>query len=180
MKDLETWRPVEGTDYEISDKGRGRRNGRILKPIKEKVYTRFNIYINHKCVPVYIHTLVAKAFPEICGEWFEGCCVDHIIPVSRGGGNEATNLRVCTRKENNNNPLTKQRMSEVLKGRKCPEKSIEGLHKPIIQMDIEGNIIREWACEKDACDTLGIRASSLSNALAGRSKTSHNYKWRYK
>ena len=52
----------------------------------------------------YLHQLVALAFPEICGEYFEGADVDHIIPINQGGGNEATNLHFCTRKENLNNP----------------------------------------------------------------------------
>ena len=45
----------------------------------------------------YVHREVAKAFPEICGEWFEGCEVHHIDcdPLN----NEAKNLIVCTKAE---------------------------------------------------------------------------------
>ena len=46
---------------------------------------------------VYIHRLVAQAFPEICGEWFEGCEVHHKDGNSLN--NEATNLIVCTKEE---------------------------------------------------------------------------------
>lgn len=44
-----------------------------------------------------IHILVAKAFPEICGEWFEGCHVHHIDhnPLN----NRADNLKVMTAEE---------------------------------------------------------------------------------
>ena len=44
-----------------------------------------------------IHILVAKAFPEICGEWFEGCVVHHINHNTKD--NRAENLKVCSRKE---------------------------------------------------------------------------------
>lgn len=40
-------------------------------------YPFYRIRTNNKRKDVYIHILVAKAFPEICGEWFEGCEVHH-------------------------------------------------------------------------------------------------------
>ena len=55
-----------------------------------------------------VHRLIAKAFPEICGEWFEGAVVDHINGNCLD--NRAVNLRVCTSKENSNNPITLERM----------------------------------------------------------------------
>lgn len=45
----------------------------------------------------YAHLEVAKAFPEICGEWFEGCEVHHKDGNSLN--NEASNLIVCTHDE---------------------------------------------------------------------------------
>lgn len=60
----------------------------------------------------YLHQLVALAFPEICGEYFEGADVDHIIPISFGGGNEATNLHWVTRSENMRNPIRKGKLTD--------------------------------------------------------------------
>lgn len=54
---------------------------------------------------VKISHLVAKAFPEICGYWFNGCEVDHID--TNRLNNNAYNLRVTDRKGNMKNPVTR-------------------------------------------------------------------------
>lgn len=59
-----------------------------------------------------IYITIAKLFPEICGEWFEGCEVDHID--TNRFNNRADNLRVCTPKENMNNPLTKEHCKNAM------------------------------------------------------------------
>lgn len=46
---------------------------------------------------IYIHRLVAKAFPEICGEWFEGCHIHHKNHIKTD--NNAWNLVVVTPSE---------------------------------------------------------------------------------
>ena len=42
----------------------------------------------------YVDTLVAKAFPEVCGLWFEGCHIQH--KANDMENNKAENLRVMT------------------------------------------------------------------------------------
>lgn len=59
-----------------------------------------------------IYVTIAKLFPEICGQWFEGCQVDH-INCDRND-NRAENLRCCTGKENMRNPLTRQHCIEAM------------------------------------------------------------------
>lgn len=62
-----------------------------------------------------VHRIVAHIFLPIEKD---KPFVDHIIPVSKGGTDEASNLRWCTQKENINNELTKITMSESMKGLK--------------------------------------------------------------
>lgn len=59
----------------------------------------------------------------------EGMVIDHKIPISEGGTNKLSNLRVVTPKENCNNPLTKKNLSKALKGKYTGEKHwLKGKH----------------------------------------------------
>ena len=59
-----------------------------------------------------IYITIAKLFPEICGEWFKGCQVDHLN--CNRNDNNAENLRCCTPSENMQNPLTRQHCKEAM------------------------------------------------------------------
>lgn len=87
--------------------------GKLLKPsYNRQRQNRAQVALckDGKPKSVFVSILVAKAFPEICGKWFEGCEVDHIDcdPTN----NEATNLRCVTKSENMRNPLTLKHFSE--------------------------------------------------------------------
>lgn len=61
------------------------------------------MWLNNNCNHVLVHRLVGFAFipnPENKPE------IDHVIPVSNGGTNEATNLRWVYKIENRNNEQT--------------------------------------------------------------------------
>ena len=100
MIGLEQWRPIQGYEgfYEVSDKGRVRsvdrivpftRNGKSFERIKKGVVLRAEknggnggylvvvLCKDGKPKAFNLHKLVAFAFPEICGEWFEGATVNH-------------------------------------------------------------------------------------------------------
>lgn len=120
----EIWRPVLGFEniYEVSNLGKvrsvDRLNARGFKLKGKMMKIRLNsfgycVVTLHKNSHQYsklVHTLVAMAFPDICGTWFEGCEVGHYDCVRTN--NEATNLYVCTHKENCNNELTIQNYSK--------------------------------------------------------------------
>lgn len=221
----EVWRDViryEGL-YQVSNLGRVKSldkivfrykfgsyllKGRILKQgvwhTAENPNYKLNIVALHKdgkSRTTKVHRMVARAFPEICGEWFEGCHVDHLD--TNGLNNIATNLRVCTEKENHNNPLTKKhisegkigntpwnkgkpgcfseesrrKMSDSQKGKPIYENNPNA--KPILQYSVNGEFIKEWACAKSAIEYYNLSQPSLSQHLHGRTKTCGGYIWKF-
>ena len=121
MKNLENeeWRVIlDNPDYEVSNLGRMR--NKETKVIEEiHAYKRNGT--NYKAAMVrnrQLSRLVAKGFPEICGEWFEGCVVHHLDenPLN----NRAGNLKICTRKEHDayHYEERRQRCIERCKGMK--------------------------------------------------------------
>jgi hypothetical protein len=78
----------------------------------------------------------------------------------------------CTRKKRKLSDNTKEKISQKLKGRTptwC---------KPVIQMDKEGNFIKEWPSMEDAKKNTG--AKSIWEVLNKKAKTSGGFKWKLK
>ena len=96
--------------YELSNFGRVKINNVITEP---------HTYSGYKGIGGFsVHRAVAELFipnPD------SKPCIDHID--TNKANNHVDNLRWVTHKENNNNPLTKQHMSEGSKGRTLSEET---------------------------------------------------------
>ena len=180
MKKEEVWRIIPlSRGYEISSYGNSRSKNGILKiqyPPKGNGYGYAPIYYTYngkpKLHPTRIHILVAKAFPEICGEWFEGAVVDHIDGNKKN--NAAYNLKVCTIQENNANPITSTKQKE--KARQIGKEKI-GENNPMFGkygkdnpnskpiLCITNNTYYENAVE--AAKILGLNANSIRRVCRG-------------
>lgn len=123
----EEWKPIPGYDgyYEASTLGNIRSVDRVINCPWGKVYPakgkpkamckdRYGYYHaclskeGKKCYPT-VHSLIAKTFiinPD------NKKCIDHIDGDKTN--NRVDNLRWCTVKENNNNPVTKKRHKEIV------------------------------------------------------------------
>lgn len=51
---------------------------------------------------------------------------------------------------------------------------------PIIQYDMNDNIIREWQCGNDIMKELGFNKFGIQKCCRGKQKTSNGFKWKYK
>ena len=132
-----------------------------------------------------LHVLVAKAFPEICGEWFEGCHVHH--KDHNPFNNHADNLLCLTEKEhftlhfNDRGNFTGEH--NPFYGKHHTSKTIRAYKKknskPIIQATLDGEEIMCWFsctdCERDT----KMSKASINRVCLGKQKTAYGFKWYY-
>ena len=139
--------------YQVSDQGRIRsidrtdcnnhkQKGKCLIFTKDADgYNRVSLMKDGKQRTLRVARLVAQAFPDICGEWFEGCQVNHKNEVKTD--DRAINLEVCTPRYNV--LYSKQPMS----GRRTQEKY------PVGQMEND-NLVATYKSMRFAAKMTGI------------------------
>lgn len=111
---MEQWKTVKITrhnksnkiisKWEVSDNGRIKKNDEIIEPKPWNLNEKYLV-----CKLGLVHRVVAKAFipnPD------NKPCIDHIDGNTRN--NNVNNLRWCTHKENNNNPITRQKYLDAM------------------------------------------------------------------
>lgn len=111
----EIWKDIEGYEgYQVSSYGRVKnKRGKITFGVKgdKDGYLRITLTKNNIQKTYKVHRLVAIAFiPNPDNKPF----IDHINTEKTD--NRVENLRWCTSKENNNNPITKIKMGKAKKG----------------------------------------------------------------
>lgn len=159
--------------------------GKILKQIvAPQGYVQVALSINGKPRTARVHEIVARAFPEICGTWFEGCEVDHIDGDKTN--NKASNLRVVTHTMNMRNPNTiwkkqgenhpmygrthdqiaRDKISKAHKGRKFSDEHIQHLretHKKssVSIYSLDGSLIGKFESVKEAAKYMNVSVSTI-------------------
>lgn len=160
---IEIYKTIEEfPNYEVSNMGNVRRKGRkMLKPLftKNTGYYMVCLYNEFGNKRVLIHRLVADAFLSNPNNY---PVVNHINEDKTD--NRVENLEWCTRSYNINYGTS------INKIRKSKQKGC-------LQMDMEGNIIKEWECIRVAQRTLKI--NNISKCCMGKMKTTGGYKWKY-
>ena len=169
----EVWRPVVGFNYEVSNLGRVRntKTDKVLKTCIDKYgYLQLLLYSCQKRKCFRVHRLVARAFPEICGEWFEGCVINHKNEIKTD--NRAENLETCSVAFNNSFGSRLKKCSKSLQNRSDESKSV-------VQYTLEGFLIAIHPSLSEASRQTGISVQCIYYACQGKSKTSGGFIWRY-
>lgn len=185
----EIWKDIEGYEghYQVSNIGRIKRleksvmfGSRIkkLKVLILKTYRKTDGYwfvrLSKNDIPknFYVHRLVAIAFipnPENKPE------VNHINGIK--SENNILNLEWNSKKENiihgYRNGLQKASRKGVFgSDNKCS--------KPILQFDLNGNLIQEFDSGVIASKETGLSRGNISSCLKGKIKHTGGFIWKYK
>lgn len=189
----ELWKDVQGYEglYQVSNMGNVRsvdhevevtRNGiTFVVPKKGKVLSPTRRQHGYVGVMLYgkgghatrgfktfaVHRLVAEAFVENPNGYDE---VNHLDECKTN--NRADNLEWCDRSYN------VRYGTGIERGH---EKIGELLRKPVVQMDMQGNVIREWESLTAVERETGMSKSSICNCCKKHRKYSHayGYRWEY-
>lgn len=145
--------------------------GKVLKQIvSPQGYVQVALSINGKPRTARVHEIVARAFPEICGEWFKGCEVDHIDADKTN--NKATNLRVVTHTMNMRNPNTiwkKQGKNHPMYGRTHDQTAKDKMSKAnankrnVSIYSFDGSLIGKFESVKEAAKYMNVSLKTIKN-----------------
>lgn len=165
---MEVWKDIKGFEgvYQISSKGRLKSLSR-KQSVKEKIrtfskspngYMRMVLSFNQKRLTISAHREVAKAFipnPE------NSETVNHIDFDKTN--NCVENLEWCSMKYNINHS----------------KKHGKNYHKPVIQMSLDGDFIKEWSSAYAVEKEMGYFSTLISRCCRGKQKTHKGFKWEF-
>lgn len=179
------WMPVRDyINYEVSNYGdvRNARTGRVLK-LSGYGYYQVHFWKDGKRKMFLVHRLVYEAFN---GPIPDGLVIDHVDGCKTN--NRLENLRVCTQKENSNNPVTRTRLIEAMRKRSQSaewrknhaDATRKSHNKSIVQIDkTTGETIKRFECAMDASRELGISFGNISECCTGKRNSAGGFRWTF-
>lgn len=175
----EQWRDISGYEglYQVSNLGRVKSLPRMAKSkndsyraVKEAILKHDVRYLGYHSVCLckynrkanfFVHRLVWSAFH---GPIPKGMHVNHIDEDPTN--NRLENLNLMTPKENTNWGTCIKRRSRTKK-------------KPILQMDLYGNVIMGWLSSTDCMLETGMGKGNINMVCKGKRLSAYGFKWCY-
>ena len=142
---------------------------KILKSMKDKNgYNYVHLSKNNISKRKSLHKLVAEAF---ISNPHNLPCINHKDENKQN--NCVNNLEWCTYSYNNNYGTKKEKQSLKMKNNKKRS-------KPVIQYDLQKNIINEYLSLREAERQTNIRYTDILRCCKCKRKTAGGYIWKYK
>lgn len=109
----------------------------------------------------------------------------HHTPEARAKISEAGRNRVMkasTRQKLEEKVWSKRRNVPIKRSKESILKQAKALSMPVIQLDLNGNVIREFPSTRVADEYInnGKRCNHIADACNGKRQTASGYKWKYK
>ena len=181
---IEIWKEIKGYEglYQVSNLGNVRSMNFLKKKIVQnlKIKEDSNGYLSAmtqvKSIQkrYRVHRLVAMAFipnPENLTD------VNHKDCDKKN--NAVSNLEWVSRKRNMNHAWENGRM-KITRHMEGKTGILHHLSKPVIQFDIFGGIVGEFAGLSEAEIITGVNHSSIMRVCKGRNKSAGGFTWKYK
>lgn len=174
---MEIWKDIPGYEgrYQVSNLGRVKslnynKTGIEQIMVVENIrgYLSLNLSRNGKVKHFRVHRLVWEAFN---GPIPEDMQVNHINEDK--SDNRLENLNLMTPKENTNWGTGRERMAKT--------QTNGVLSKPVIQYDLDGNVVAKYPSAQEAHRQTGLLRSNISNCCRGVNyvKTVGGFIWKY-
>lgn len=74
---------------------------------------------------------------------------------------------------------TRERMRNAQLGKHCSEATKDKRRVPVLQFDLDDNLIKSWNSAKTASDELGLGRTNIITCCRHRRKTHGGFKWEY-
>lgn len=195
---MEIWKDISGFEglYRISNLGNvySLKTNKLLKNCIG-THGYYMVYLcgeSGKTIAKQVHRLIAQEFiPNPNNK----PCIDHLNAIRTD--NSIENLKWCTVRENNNNPIFKNRVRLSHIGKKLSERSIakrtakqrgqkkncpinNAKSKAVRQISINnGVIIKEYPSLMEIYRQCGYSPSNIGNCCNGKRLTAYGYVWKY-
>lgn len=167
----EIWKDIPGYAYAVSNIGNvySYKSNRVLKPnIDRNGYARVPLYRNGRKQYRQIHRLVAEAFIDNSDNL---PCINHKNSIRND--NKVDNLEWCTHSYNNKYAYEKGNRSKMFG-------SDNGKSVPILQLNLNGELIKEFESMHICARELKLQQSCISMVCNGIRKTTGGFIFRRK
>ena len=122
----------------------------------------------------YPQVIAAKTYPEICGEYFEGCVVHHLDENPHN--NSPYNLRVLSRAEHVE--YHREKITEACK-KIDKHNTYNGCAKTTLVYTTEFEVIGCYDTAGEAAKAIGCSVQNVYNCCKGKYKTCKGFYYEY-